>query len=137
MKKEALYPFGYGLSYTKFQYNNPSVEVEKDRVEVTVTVKNTGSMDGVETVQVYIKAREEWSPNAQLKKIQKVSLKAGEEKKIKMELTKEAFEVYDQAGNPVISQAYDIYIGGQQPDARSEKLLGEKCIHMEVRECFI
>lgn len=137
MKNEALYPFGYGLSYTEFEYKNLFLTVEKNSVAVEVTVKNIGSMDGVETVQVYMKAREEWAPNAQLKKIRKVPLKVGEEKKIQLELTRESFEVFDKNGKPVISEGYDIYIGGQQPDTRSEKLLGKKCLHMEVEKCFI
>lgn len=137
MKNEALYPFGYGLSYTTFEYSSPKVTAEGDRVRVKVSVKNTGAMEGVETVQIYIKAREEWSPNPQLKGIRKVPLKAGEEKEITLELAKEAFQVFDEAGRAVISNDYDIYIGGQQPDTRSEKLLGEKCIHMEVGACFI
>ena len=137
MKNEALYPFGYGLSYTTFEYSSPKITAEGGRVRVKVSVKNTGAMEGVETVQIYIKAREEWSPNPQLKGIRKVPLKAGEEKEITLELAKEAFQVFDEAGRAVISKDYDIYIGGQQPDTRSEKLLGEKCIHMEVGACFI
>ena len=52
-------------------------------------------------------------------------------------LTKEDFYVFDESGNPVISQEYDIYIGGSQPDSRSEKLLERKPVHMEVKECFM
>ena len=94
-------------------------------------------MDGIETVQVYVAAREEWAPNWQLKKIEKVSLKEGEARELEIKLTKEAFEVFDWSGEPVICKEYDVYVGGSQPDLRSEKLLGRKTVHMEVRECFI
>ena len=137
MKQEALYPFGYGLSYTKFEYSHSSITIEKDKVKIKVTVKNTGSRNGVETVQIYVKARREWAPNPQLKKIQKISLKAKEERELEIELVKEAFEVFDDMGKPVIAEGYDIYVGGQQPDRRSEILSGNKCIHMEVSTCFI
>ena len=137
MKNEALYPFGYGLSYTKFEYENTVLIEDADHVDIKTIIKNTGKMDGTETVQVYVGAREEWVPNPQLKKIKKVFLKKGESKEIEVILTKEDFYVFDESGNPVISQEYDIYIGGSQPDSRSEKLLERKPVHMEVKECFM
>lgn len=137
MKNEALYPFGYGLSYTEFEYDNTSLTVNDDNVVIKTTVKNTGKMDGTETLQVYVAAREQWAPNPQLKKIKKVSLKAGEAKEVEISLTREAFEVFNESGEPVICKEYDVYIGGSQPDLRSERLLGRKPAHMEVKECFI
>ncbi len=137
MKNDALYPFGYGLSYTEFEYENTLFTVKDDSVTIKTTVKNTGKMDGTETVQVYIGAREDWAPNPQLKKIKKVKLKKGEAKDIEITLTRESFEVFDESGKPVISREYDVYIGGSQPDKRSEKLLGRKPVHMEVKECFM
>lgn len=137
MKNEALYPFGYGLSYTKFEYENTVLIEDADHVDIKTIIKNTGKMDGTETVQVYVGAREEWVPNPQLKKIKKVFLKKGESKEIEVILTKEDFYIFDESGNPVISKEYDIYIGGSQPDSRSEKLLERKPVHMEVKECFM
>ena len=137
VEKAPLYPFGYGLSYTKFEYENTVLIEDADHVDIKTIIKNTGKMDGTETVQVYVGAREEWVPNPQLKKIKKVFLKKGESKEIEVILTKEDFYVFDESGNPVISQEYDIYIGGSQPDSRSEKLLERKPVHMEVKECFM
>ena len=137
MKNEALYPFGYGLSYTEFEYENTAFTVDKDNVIINTTVKNTGKTDGIETVQVYVGAREEWAPNPQLKKLEKVSLKAGEAKSLEISLAREAFEVFNEAGEAVICKEYDVYVGGSQPDLRSAALLGRKPAHMEVRECFI
>ncbi len=130
MTQEALYPFGYGLSYTDFAYSDvafvgtPDV---KDGVEITFTVKNTGDMDGTETVQAYVKAKREGTPNAQLKGIKKVDLKAGEAKTMTMKLPAEAFMLFNEDGvAEYITEGYEISIGGSQPDARSAVLTGKK-----------
>ena len=101
MTQEALYPFGYGLSYTEFYYTNavfaktPDV---KEGVEINVTIKNTGVIDGTETVQAYVKAKKEGAPNAQLKGIKKVFLKAGEEKTVSIYLPAQSFILFDENG---------------------------------------
>ena len=101
MTQEALYPFGYGLSYTEFYYTNavfaktPDV---KEGVEINVTIKNTGVIDGTETVQAYVKAKKEGAPNAQLKGIKKVFLKAGEEKTVSIYLPAQSFMLFDENG---------------------------------------
>lgn len=130
MKQEALYPFGYGLSYTTFDYSNAAFVGTPDirqGVEIRVTVKNTGAMDGTETVQAYVKAKRGDTPNAQLKGIRKVDLKAGEEKTLTMKLLPEAFRLFDENGvAEYIAEGYEISIGGSQPDARSCALTGRK-----------
>lgn len=130
MTQEALYPFGYGLSYTDFTYSEvafvgtPDI---KNGVEIAFTVKNTGSMDGTETVQAYVKAKREGTPNAQLKGIRKVDLKAGEAKTLTIKLPAEAFMLFNEDGvAEYIAEGYEIYIGGSQPDARSVDLTGKK-----------
>lgn len=127
MKREPLFPFGFGLSYTKFAYSNVSRLPDGDRKEVCfgVTVKNTGRMDGTETVQVYVGADRADAPNPQLKKIVKLALKAGEEKTVAIHLPREAFELCDEEGQKVLFPGtYHVYIGGSQPDARSRALTG-------------
>lgn len=130
MTQEALYPFGYGLSYTTFDYSNAAFVGMPDirqGVEIRFTVKNTGAMDGTETVQAYVKAKREDTPNAQLKGIRKVDLKAGEEKTLTMKLPSEAFRLFDENGvAEYIAEGYEISIGGSQPDARSCALTGRK-----------
>ncbi|MCI9385159.1 MAG: glycoside hydrolase family 3 C-terminal domain-containing protein [Lachnospiraceae bacterium] len=130
MTQEALYPFGYGLSYTDFAYSDvtfvgtPDV---KSGVEITFTVKNAGDVDGTETVQAYVKARREGTPNAQLKGIRKVDLKAGEAKTLTMKLPAEAFVLFNEDGEAeYIAEGYEVHIGGSQPDARSAALTGKK-----------
>ena len=128
MKEEALYPFGYGLSYTTFSYDKVEVdcnEVRADGVTITAAVKNTGSAAGGETVQVYVKICREGTPNAQLKGIRKLHLLPGEEAFVSIHLPAEAFGLYDEEGKLRISRGQaEVYIGGQAPDQRSEKLTG-------------
>lgn len=130
MENEALYPFGYGLSYTSFAYSDVAVDttcVGEDGVEVTATVTNTGDMAGGETVQVYVKVCRDNTPNAQLKGIRKLHLAAGESAVVSIKLPKEAFGLFDEEGVLRIQEGtVKVYIGGQAPDSRSEKLTGQK-----------
>ncbi len=136
MTQEALYPFGYGLSYTEFFYTNavfaktPDV---KEGVEINVTIKNTGVIDGTETVQAYVKAKKEGAPNAQLKGIKKVFLKAGEEKTVSIYLPAQSFMLFDENGiAQYVTQGYEISVGGSQPDARSCELMGKKPLILTI-----
>lgn len=133
MQNEALYPFGYGLSYTEFSYGNLSLSTDKvtrDGVDIRLSIKNTGVMEGVETVQVYVKAVPEAAaanvPNAQLKGIRKCSLKPQEEKEICIHLPAEAFALYDEEARQLVYRGnYVVFAGGHGPDARSRKLTGK------------
>lgn len=130
MTEEALYPFGYGLSYTEFLYDEVAVDRENvgpEGVNISAVVTNTGSMAGSETVQVYVKICREGTPNAQLKGICKLRLEPGEAAPVKLHLPAEAFGLYDEDGVLCILQGKaQVYIGGQAPDTRSEKLTGHK-----------
>lgn len=136
MKNEALYPFGYGLSYTTFEFSDLILSrntVTREGIGVSVKVKNTGHMEGRESVQVYIKADFPDTPNAQLKAFTKVSLKPGEEKMVHLFLPAEAFALYDDQGvQKVAPENYIIYVGGSQPDARSVQLTGRKPLQRNV-----
>lgn len=137
MKQEALYPFGYGLSYTDYTYRNVALVSDDIRaggnVVLQAEVQNTGGMDGTETVQVYVGLEREDAPNPQLKKIVKVPLKSGETKKIEIVLPKEAFMLYDEKGEFVLYKgSYHIYLGGSQPDERSLKLTGKAVSHLQL-----
>ncbi len=135
MKSKALYPFGYGLSYTEYEYSNTELKDssfdENEQVHLRATVKNVGKRDGIETVQVYVGAPGEDAPNAQLKKIMKVSLAAGEKKELDISLDKESFMIFNKDGIQELRKGtYHIFVGGQQPDARSEELTGKKVEHL-------
>lgn len=129
MERPALYPFGYGLSYTSFAMKDASVEGaigEDTAVTCKVTVANTGSMTGAQTVQVYVKSPMEGAPNAQLKGLRKVTLAPGQEKNVEIMLDYKSFAVYNEEGKRVLAPGtYEIYVGASQPDERSVALLGE------------
>ena len=99
---KALYPFGYGLSYTTFSIGKGQLSastMNKDgKVTLTVPVTNTGKREGTETVQVYVKALDyPDAPIKSLKGFQKLSLKAGETATTTITLDGEAFEYYDES----------------------------------------
>ncbi len=143
MKQEALYPFGFGLSYTSFEMKG--TEADSDRVtakgEVTIrtSIKNTGVMESGETIQVYVKALREGTPNAQLKGLKKVHLQPGEEKQVEITLKSQAFGLYNVEGEFLVEKGeYAVYVGMQQPDARSASLTGREtvCLKVMAEETF-
>ena len=138
MQDEALYPFGYGLSYTSFSQGETGTDTDRissgKKITVRTCIKNTGQMAGSQTVQVYVKALREGTPNAQLKGLKKVFLQPGEEKEVVIELPDTAFALYDENGQRVLEPGtYAVYAGMQQPDARSSCLTGEESVCMEIR----
>lgn len=98
---EPLFPFGYGLSYTSFEYSNLSVEKKElkdtDTVTITVNVTNTGNVAGKETVQLYVRdvASSMIRPEKELKGFEKVELQPGEEKTVTFTLDKRSFAYYN------------------------------------------
>lgn len=101
-KKEVLFPFGHGLSYTTFKYSNlkldkTSVNPATEDIAVSLEVKNTGSADGEETVQIYVSPcdKKVFRSDIELKGFAKVFLKAGESKLVTVHLDKRAFAYYN------------------------------------------
>lgn len=137
MQTEALYPFGYGLSYTTFAYSDVTVDkttLDADGIMVTATITNTGKTDGAETVQTYIKVNRENTPNAQLKGIRKVFLKAGESKTVTIKLSQEAFALYDEEGILKLNAGTaNLFVGGHAPDARSCRLTGTTLDEFQIQ----
>ena len=132
MEKEALYPFGYGISYTDFALKDVTIsgaEIAKGgSLTVSATVENKGSYDGAETVQVYVKAKDvAGAPWFQLKGLKKVRVAKGAEVKVEITLKDEAFALYDTDANFVLNEgAYEVFVGTSQPDNRSVVLTGKK-----------
>ncbi len=130
MEQEALYPFGYGLSYSKFELSNIAVDMDeivlgKD-ITCTVDIANIGDMSAAETVQLYVKAKQEGAPNWQLKGLKKVYLHPGESDTVKLTLKNDAFGLFDKDGKLVLNEGdYELFIGTSQPDSRSIKLTGK------------
>ena len=131
MQQDALYPFGYGLSYTRFELGEAKALQENIEaggcVQLDVSIQNTGAMAGGQTVQVYVKALREGTPNPQLKGLKKVFLKPGEETRVTIVLPDTAFALYDEEGRRMLEAGeYAVFVGMQQPDGRSEALTGQK-----------
>ena len=112
---EALFPFGYGLSYTTFQIDKPVYKDNKVRVRVT----NTGKREGTETVQVYIRnTADTEGPQKTLRAYQQVSLKPGEAKTLTIDLPRNSFEGWDAGTNTmrVVPGKYQVMVGNSSTD---------------------
>lgn len=136
-----LYPFGYGLSYTNYQYCDLSVKQKKDvaEFEIEITIENIGEVDGDEIIQVYIKDLESIHAvkNYSLCAFKRVSLKAGEKKTVHLTVGTKAFEAVDEEGNRYIDgKLFKLYVGGSQPDQRSLELLGRRPLESIIRLSF-
>lgn len=100
-KKDVLFPFGHGLSYTTFEYSDLKLDKETftnedDTLKVTLKVKNTGKVFGEEAVQIYVtpETKTVFRSDIELKGFAKVALEAGEEKEVEITLDKRAFAYY-------------------------------------------
>lgn len=124
-----LYPFGYGLSYTKFNYSDVTVSNANPKgnqtIQASVTVTNTGNYDGAEVVQLYIRdmVGSITRPVKELKGFQKVMLKKGESKKVTFDITPENLKFYNgdlkydwEPGE------FDIMIGTNSSDVKHSKI---------------
>ncbi|MBP2833455.1 beta-glucosidase BglX [Aquimarina sp. U1-2] len=115
-----LYPFGYGLSYTEFTYENLQLQVKKSKIEdplieASVKVVNTGEYDGKEVVQLYIRDRHAsiTRPVKELKGFELVSLKKGESQTISFQLDSNTLGFYDNNYEFVVEPGiFDLFIGG-------------------------
>lgn len=113
-----MYPFGYGLSYTKFKYS----DIEADRDKVSFYIENTGEFSCEEIAQLYIGLKESkiFRAKLELKGFEKVFLNSGEKKKVTILFDDKAFRFYNVATNAfeIESGEYDIYIGSSCVDIR-------------------
>ena len=124
--KAVLFPFGHGLSYTSFEFldlvlSQTELEAPYD-LNVSLTIRNTGNVDGTEVVQVYVsdQQRSVLRPEKELKEFAKVFLKAGESRQVNFSLDARSFALYDveEADWVVMSGVYRILIGASSRDVR-------------------
>lgn len=127
-RKPVLFPFGYGLSYTTFGYGKPQLSARSmtagDTLSVTVTIENTGTCAGKETVQCYIgdeKCTLE-RPLKELKHYQKVALEAGESKEVTFRITEDDLKFFDPTPHAWVSEPgkFTVYIGASSADIRGK-----------------
>jgi len=130
-KGEPLYPFGFGLSYTRFAYSDlrtSTAHLAKDgQVTVSVNVRNTGKRDGEEVVQLYVKhvGSKVERPIKELKGFQRVALKAGETKTVQMTLQAKDFTYWDGQKKQwvVEDDTVNLMLGASSADVRVQKTI--------------
>ena len=122
-KGDPLFPFGYGLSYTTFNYGNIKLEQTikvGETAKIIVPVTNTGNRDGEEVVQVYLKKQEDAEgPVKTLRAFKRVQIPAGKTVNVELELTPKQLEWWDAQTNTMrtIAGNFDIMVGGNSKDA--------------------
>lgn len=123
-RKQVAYPFGFGLSYTTFEFSKPVVKVSGDMVSVSITVKNTGSVSGKEVAQVYVSAPKGQieKPLHELKAFAKTrELKPGESQVLTMQIAKRDLASFDEDGSRWMAEAgvYTFCIGSSVCDIKA------------------
>lgn len=128
-KGEPLYPFGFGLSYTTFVYENLKVNREYkagDSVHLSVSVRNTGKIAGDEVVQVYLSNKDKKQSRAihALKGFKRIHLQAGEMKTLDFVLSPNHFSIYnDNRERQILPGEFELFVGGGQPQYSNGKSL--------------
>ena len=130
-KVKPLFPFGFGLSYTTFEYSglklSHSTLTDKDTLQVALKVKNTGNVAGKEVVQLYVRDVESRlvRPEKELKAFAKVALEPGEEKQVRFGLSGRDFAYYDSARKTwyIESGTFEILVGSSSDDVRAKAVV--------------
>lgn len=142
MSNGPLYPFGYGLSYTTFAYGDLQLSASKANISsseatawngnanitATIMVKNTGSRDADEVVQLYIRdlVASISRPVKELKGFQRIHLAAGESKQVSFEITPDMLKLYNAELKHVIEKGdFQIMVGGNSRDVKTAKFCVE------------
>ena len=123
-QKDVSYPFGFGLSYTTFDFSQPKAKVNGDNVAVTITVKNTGNVSGKEVVQVYVTAPDGQlqKPSQELKAFAKTrELQPGESQTLTMDIPVRMLASFDEQGSQWLTEAgdYTFRIGSSSRDIKA------------------
>lgn len=111
---EPLFPFGFGLSYTQFEYNKPELIQNKDGITVSVKINNVGKYEGDEVVQVYFRDvyAEQTRPKKQLIRFQKVHLKPSESQKVEFQIPLSEFGYYNADGKWIFEKGdFELFVG--------------------------
>ena len=123
---DALFPFGYGLSYTTFKLDNAKLNVQNDGTgSLTVDVTNTGSREGTEIVQLYVRdVTDTDGPVKSLRGFQRVNLKAGQTSAVSIPLTPKTFELWDSVTSTMRTKSgtYEVFCGTSSDDPDMKKL---------------
>jgi beta-glucosidase len=125
-KKDVLFPFGFGLSYAKFEYSNLTVKkLDESSFEVSYDVTNVSAVDGKEISQVYVKDVYAMvsRPEKELADFHKTKIKAGETKRVSCVLNKDAFSYYcvNRETFVIENGEFDIMVGASSRDIRLQE----------------
>ncbi len=126
---EPLYPFGFGLSYTSFRYEDLELSAGEEGVEARVSVENTGDAAGREVVQAYVRwdGADDDQPRWHLCALGDVYLQPGEKRSVCLSICPDALFTYHEDGSRAVEKgSYTLWVGGGQPDERTAALLGRK-----------
>jgi beta-glucosidase len=131
MREQPLYPFGYGLSYTRFEYGRLRLSATRLRagepLQAEVTVRNAGSVDGTEIVQLYLSAEGASfeTPISTLVGVRPVTIPAGGQANVRFMIEPGQMRVFDSEGEALFAKgAYTLRVGGVSPGRRGEELTG-------------
>ncbi len=129
------YPFGYGLSYTRFAYRELTIHTKDSALLVEVTVENTGDRTGKETVQIYAQYKDSrcQTPHFQLCGLMPVELAPGDARRVCVPVERWWLRAVTDTGERVEPDGgLILYVGGHQPDGRSEELTGTSCLSVTL-----
>ena len=122
---EPLFPFGHGLSYTTFEFKNLKQKRTKDGIELSVTIKNTGNMEGTETIQVYFhRPADKEGPQKTLCAYRQLTLRKGESRTVSIPLTYKSLESWDAKTNTMrfVPGQYQLMVGQSSADSSLQKI---------------
>ena len=129
ISSEPLYPFGFGLSYTNFSFNDLYLDTEEiapgESIHVSLKVRNSGDLDAEEVVQLYVSVPDSdgIQPRWSLKNFTRVELSSGSSTEVSFRLDSQALEQFNQEGvAEVVPGEYCVYVGNGSPGERSEEL---------------
>lgn len=132
VRNDALYPFGYGLSYTTYEYSDVKLSSSSmaadGTVKATVTVRNTGKRDGDEIVQLYIHdiSASIARPVKELKGFQRIHLKSGEQTTVTFDISRQQLQFYNSELKQVVEPGdFDIMVGPNSRDVKTARLTVE------------
>ncbi len=128
---EPWYPFGYGLSYSKFTYDNLQVSLQENGLDVCVDVTNESERDGAEITQCYLRFEGDAfeKPHHKLVGFQRNEILANEKKTIEIHIPRKELEnVLEDGTRMFLNGKYTLFVGGCQPDAKSIELTKGKVL---------